>query len=75
MLGAADRLGLLASPTFALMALLTGISGAREPEMLCTSSASSPLTGMAAMYALMSAFHFAPWLRLIAGQRNATPRP
>lgn len=74
-LGAADRLCLLASPTFALMALLTGIPGAGEPEMLCTTSASSPLTGMAAMYALMSAFHFGPWLRLIAGRRNPAHRP
>ncbi|NVD38925.1 hypothetical protein HT585_08665 [Ensifer sp. HO-A22] len=74
-LGAADRLCLLASPTFALMALLTGISGAGEPEMLCTTSVSSPLTGMAAMYALMSAFHFGPWLRLIAGRQNSAHRP
>ncbi|OOG67620.1 hypothetical protein B0E45_23545 [Sinorhizobium sp. A49] len=74
-LGAAGQLCLLASPTFALMALMTGIPGAGEPDMLCTTSASSPLTGMAAMYTLMSAFHFGPWLRLIAGRRNTAHRP
>jgi len=28
----------------------------------------SPLSGMAAMYALMSAFHLAPWLKLVAAR-------
>ncbi|MGF6176803.1 hypothetical protein [Ensifer sp. 4252] len=74
-LGAADRLSLFASPTFALMALLTGILSAGEPDMLCTTSSASPLTGMVAMYALMSAIHFAPWLRLIAGRQNSDQRP
>jgi hypothetical protein len=58
--GAADWLSLAAAPTFALMALLTLAGGA--PDMLCSAS---PLTGMVPMYLLMSAFHAAPWLKLI----------
>ena len=45
------------------MALLTAFPG--PPDMLCaTAQHVSPLSGMAAMYWLMSAFHFAPWLKL-----------
>ena len=62
----ADWLSLAAAPTFAIMALLTGVLGG---DMLC--SAASPLSGMVPMYALMSAFHSAPWLKLIAGKRPA----
>lgn len=74
-LGLSDRLSLLASPTFAIMALLTGILSAGEQEMLCTASPASPLVGMVAMYGLMSAFHSGPWLKLIAGQRSSAHRP
>jgi len=63
--GAASWLSLAAAPIFAGMALLTALSGA--PDMLCASA--SPLGGMAAMYGLMSAFHLAPWLKLIAHHR------
>jgi hypothetical protein len=59
----ADALALAASPTFAIMALLTGVLGGGPAEMLC--SAVSPLSGMVTMYLLMSAFHAAPWLKLI----------
>jgi hypothetical protein len=31
----------------------------------------SPLSGMVPMYALMSAFHFTPWLKLISRWRSA----
>ncbi|MGE0750083.1 MAG: hypothetical protein AB7K64_05790 [Variibacter sp.] len=66
---AAAWLPYAAAPTFALMALATALSGASG--MLCTSAhAASPLTGMAAMYLLMSAFHCAPWLRLISRRRG-----
>lgn len=62
-------LSFAAAPTFALMALATALSGA--PDVLCVSvHATSPLTGMAAMYLLMSAFHCAPWLRLISRRRG-----
>jgi hypothetical protein len=68
---AADWLHLAASPTFAIMALLSGVLGGGGPEMICAAPYSgSPLSGMAAMYVLMSAFHLAPWLRLISGQRT-----
>jgi hypothetical protein len=59
----AGALALAASPTFAVMALLTGVLGGGPAEMLC--SAVSPLSGMVTMYLLMSAFHAAPWLKLI----------
>src|ERR1700679_3517938 len=64
-LGAADWLGLAAAPTFAIMALMTGVLGGGEMAMMCsTTPDASPLGGMAAMYLLMSAFHSAPWLKL-----------
>lgn len=65
-LGIADWLCLAAAPTFALMALLSCLQGG-DAAMLCMGS--SPLTGMAAMYLLMSAFHLAPWLRVISGRQ------
>jgi len=76
-LGIADWLCLAAAPTFALMALLTCVLGG-DAAMLCmgapdTSPLALPLTGMPAMYLLMSAFHLAPWLRVISG-RQARPR-
>ncbi len=58
-----EGLSLGAAPTFAVMALLTAVSG--PSDMLCASG--SPLTSMAAMYGLMSAFHLTPWLKLISG--------
>jgi hypothetical protein len=64
-LRAADGLALAASSTFAVMALLTGIVGAGPADMLCSVSEVSPMSGMVTMYLLMSAFHAAPWLKLI----------
>ena len=64
----ADWLCLAATPTFAVMALLTALGGG-PPEMLCTAMPhASPLRGMILMYLLMSTFHAAPWLRLICGR-------
>jgi hypothetical protein len=66
-LRAADWLSLAAAPTFAIMAGLTGVHGANQADMLCAAGqAMSRLSGMAAMYLLMSAFHLAPWLKLVA---------
>jgi hypothetical protein len=48
------------------MALLTGVAGG-PPDTLCAGVHASPLSGMAAMYWLMSAFHSAPWLKLASG--------
>jgi hypothetical protein len=64
----ADWLVLAALPTFAIMALLTSIIGGAD---ICSSAPdASPLNGMAAMYLLMSAFHAAPWLKLLSSQRG-----
>lgn len=62
--GLTKWLGLTASPTFAAMALLTSLGGG--PMVLCSGTAGFPLGGMASMYLLMSVFHAAPWLKLIA---------
>jgi hypothetical protein len=71
-LGAADWLRLAAAPTFAIMALLTGVGGG-PPDVLCSAArAASPLSGMVPMYLLMSAFHSAPWLKVISSRRGGT---
>jgi hypothetical protein len=66
--GVADGLSLLAAPTFAAMALLSAIGGGGPFDALCGGAAA--LTGMVPMYLLMSAFHLAPWLRLIGSRRR-----
>jgi len=67
--GAADWLSLAAAPTFAVMALLTGVLSGK-PDALCAAmQGTSPLSGMVPMYLLMSAFHLAPWLRLMCSRR------
>jgi hypothetical protein len=72
---AADGLSLAAAPTFAVMALLTGVLGG-PPDVLCAAlQGTSPLSGMAAMYLLMSAFHLPPWLKLIARKRRGAHDP
>jgi len=69
-LRAAEWLGLAAAPTFAIMALLSGIFGGR-PDMLCSAAQdASPLSGMVPMYLLMSVFHSAPWLKLVSSRRS-----
>ena len=73
--GAADWISLAAAPTFAVMALLTAAPGGGPAEMLCSAGhAASPLSGMAPMYLLMSAFHSAPWLKLISTLVHPFPR-
>jgi hypothetical protein len=72
--GAGDWLYLAAAPTFAIMALLTGVLGA-SPDMLCAAMQdASPLGGMVPMYLLMSAFHLPPWLKLISSRRSGACR-
>jgi hypothetical protein len=64
--GTADWLCLAATPTFAAMALLTGLFSGGPPDIFCSAAHdASPLSGMAAMYALMSVFHSTPWLKLV----------
>jgi hypothetical protein len=68
--GLAGWLGFAAAPTFALMALWT-VFFSGQPDMLCIAmQGSSSVNGMTVMYALMSAFHGAPWLRFISSRRN-----
>ena len=64
-LRAIDALALAASPTFAVMGLSTSVLGGGPTEMLCAATQQSPLSGMAAMYFLMSIFHAGPWLKLL----------
>ncbi len=65
--GAADILTLAAAPTFAIMALVTGLPGS-SADAVCSPMGASPLAGMMPMYLLMSAFHLAPWLKLVTGR-------
>lgn len=76
--GAAEELGLAAAPTFAAMAVLTGLLERGAPDMLCATAhamghGASPVSGMVLMYLLMSAFHITPWLKLIS--RRHVPSP
>ena len=74
-LGIAKWLSLAATPTFAIMALLTGVVGGGPPDGLCAAAQdASPLSGMAPMYLLMSAFHSAAWLKLVSGRRSGARR-
>ena len=61
---ASGWLSLAATPAFALMALLTSVSG--QPEVFCSQADASPLTGMMPMYLLMAAFHSSAWLKLLS---------
>ena len=65
-------LGLAATPTFAVMALLTAMLGSGPADMLCSGGHGITLGGMVPMYLLMSAFHAAAWLRLVSGWRGAS---
>jgi hypothetical protein len=72
-LRAAEWLSFAAAPTFALMALFTGIPDGGVHEMSCSGATHLvSLGGMAPMYALMSAFHLRTWLRFVSGRRGAT---
>jgi hypothetical protein len=69
MCGAARWVSFAAAPTFMVMAVLTSISDGGPPDMLCSAAHGlSHLGGMVPMYLLMSAFHSAPWLKLVAGR-------
>lgn len=63
---AAGWLSFAAAPTFAIMALLTGVFGGGD---ICSAAQGAwPLSGMVPMYLLMSAFHSAPWLKLVSSR-------
>jgi len=73
-LDAAERVCFAAAPTFAIMALLTGVLGSGPQDMLCAATQDAPpLSGMVWMYMLMSAFHSPPWLKLISSRRKRRP--
>lgn len=74
--GAAGWLGLAAAPTFALMALLTGVQGSGQPDLFCSAMQdASPWGGMVPMYVLMAAFHLSPWLTLISRRHRFADHP
>jgi hypothetical protein len=61
---ALNALYLAATPTFAIMAVLSSVSG--NADMMCSATHDAwQLGGMVPMYALMSAFHSGPWLKWI----------
>jgi uncharacterized MAPEG superfamily protein len=62
---ASRALHLAATPTFAIMAVLTGVSGEHADLMCQAAHGAWPLSGMVPMYVLMSAFHSGPWLKWI----------
>ena len=64
----AGWLSLAAAPTFAIMALLSAVIGSGAPDYLCSAAHASFIGGMVPMYVLMSAFHLAPWLKLISNR-------
>jgi hypothetical protein len=75
-LAAADCLSFAAAPIFALMALLAGVfGGASGMHSSGMHGFYGLIDGMALMYLLMSVFHAAPWLTLLAIRRAAAARP
>jgi hypothetical protein len=67
--GVASWLSLAATPTFAAMALVTGLSSGGAAMTICGMADMAPsgfpsMCGMVPMYLLMSLFHAAPWVRL-----------
>jgi hypothetical protein len=69
--GIARWLSLGAAPTFAIMALLTLSPLAGPMGAPCSAASGNPLSGMLAMYLLMSAFHLPSWLTLISRRRGS----
>ncbi|GAB3684362.1 hypothetical protein [Salinisphaera aquimarina] len=72
--GAADWLGLAASPSFALMAWIAG-TGAPGTALCSAAPAGLSIGGMAWMYLLMSVFHMSPWLRIASDRLQRVTRP
>jgi hypothetical protein len=63
---AAEWLRFVATPTFAMMALLTAFDSSQQDVLCAAMQHASPLGGMVPMYLLMAAFHLGPWLRLVS---------
>lgn len=66
----AKWLSFAATPAFAIMALMTVVLSGGPMDTICSAGHGSPLTGMVPMYMLMSAFHVAPWLKLLCDRRS-----
>jgi len=66
-------LGILATPTFAALAVLTHVGNGSAMHTVCDADA-PPMAGMDAMYLLMSVFHSTPWLKLVAKRTNSRTR-
>ena len=64
-LRAEHLLSLAAAPIFAVMALLAAVHDGSKDTTCSGQHEASPLSGMVAMYVLMSIVHAAPWLRVI----------
>ena len=74
-LRAGDWVSLAAAPTFAIMALLTAISGGDHPDVVYVAGRHvSALGGMVPMYLLMSTFHSVPWLHLVSSRWSGAGR-
>jgi hypothetical protein len=68
-------LSLAPTPTFALLGLLSAAQEGSLESVICSAGhGSSMLTGMVSMYLLMSVFHSAPWIRMIAQRRRTMQR-
>jgi len=73
-LRASDWLSLCATPTFAIMAIMAWTHDGSMPGMLCAAMGTGfAPSGMSLMYALMSAFHLGPWLKLFS-RRGTAPQ-
>lgn len=72
--GGGDRLGLAATPTFAVMALWSTAFGGQTDVLCAVTGNGYPHGGMALMYALMSIFHAVPWLKLISRRWSGVSR-
>lgn len=58
-------LHLAATPTFAVMAVFSGLSGHAASAMWCTMPGAGPgMDGMTLMYVLMALFHAGSWITL-----------
>lgn len=72
---AARLLSLAATPTFAVMAIWAGLIEPQHAIIRIAMQHASLVDGMALMYALMSIFHAAPWLKWLFRQRSEGSNP
>ena len=69
-----DRAAASTAADWLCLAVIVGMLGGGA-EMQCSAMPdASPLSGMVPMYLLMSAFHSAPWLKLISRRRSRGSR-